>query len=122
MVISTLRHLPLHLSRTHSFTSTSFSSSSSKVFNRIVKLLTIDPTGAHREIIGLTGQTLLKALANAGLIEPASHQLEDINACSIEYKVHISYDEKYVMTRNSRNRVLNKHERLRCQVMLSYDL
>ncbi|KAM0940657.1 putative 2Fe-2S ferredoxin-type iron-sulfur binding domain, Beta-grasp domain superfamily [Dioscorea sansibarensis] len=133
MAIATLRRLPLHFSRSHSFTRTSFSSASAKVSDRIVKLLTIDPAGTRREIVGLTGQTLLKALANAGLIEPASHRLEEIDACSAECEVHIaqewldklpppSYDEKYVLTRNSRNRVLNKHARLGCQVVLSHDL
>ncbi|KAJ0973006.1 hypothetical protein J5N97_020965 [Dioscorea zingiberensis] len=133
MAIASLRRLPLHLTRSQPFTRTSFSSASAKVSDRIVKILAIDPEGARREIVGLTGQTLLKALANSGLIEPASHRLEEIDACSAECEVHIaqewleklpppSYDEKYVLTRNSRNRVLNKHARLGCQVVLSHDL
>ncbi|KAJ0977157.1 hypothetical protein J5N97_012631 [Dioscorea zingiberensis] len=108
-------------------------SHSAKVSDRIVKLLAIDPAGEWREVIGLTDQTLLKALTNAGLIDPASHRLEEIDAFSAECEVHIaqewldklpppSYGEKYVMTRNSRNRVLNNHARLGCQVVLSHDL
>ncbi|KAH7665344.1 2Fe-2S ferredoxin-like protein [Dioscorea alata] len=116
------------LSRTHSFTFISFSSTSAKVSDCIVKLLTIDSTGACSEIISLTDQMLLKALANAGLIKPLSRWLEEIDACSAECEVHIiqelfnklpppSYDEKYVLKKNFRNRVLNKQARLGCQVV-----
>ncbi|KAL6973151.1 hypothetical protein U1Q18_027333 [Sarracenia purpurea var. burkii] len=63
---------------------TSSPSFSKKVTDRIVKLFAIDPDGKKREIMGLSGQTLLKALANNGLIDPASHRLEDIDACSAE--------------------------------------
>ncbi|XP_047310650.1 dicamba O-demethylase, ferredoxin component [Impatiens glandulifera] len=108
-------------------------SSSKKVSDRIVKLLAIDPDGQRRNIIGMTGHTLLKALTNSGLIDPASHRLEDIDACSAECEVHIAeewleklpaatYDEKYVLKRNSRARVLNKHSRLGCQVVLTHEL
>lgn len=109
------------------------SSSSKKVSDRIVKLFAIDLDGRKREIVGLTGQTLLKALTNHNLIDPASHRLEDIDACSAECEVSIaqewleklppaSYDEQYVLKRNSRNRILNKHARLGCQVVLSPEL
>ncbi|GFZ01829.1 2Fe-2S ferredoxin-like superfamily protein [Actinidia rufa] len=109
------------------------SSSSKKVADRIVKLFAIDPDGDKREIVGLSGQTLLKALANCGMIDPASHRLEEIDACSAECEVNIaqewleklppaSYDEQYVLRRNSRNRVLNKHSRLGCQVVLTHEL
>jgi ferredoxin-2, mitochondrial len=98
-----------------------------------VRLLAVDPDGERREIVGLSGQTLLRALANGGLIEPASHRLEDIDACSAECEVHIaqewfeklppsSYEEQYVLTRASRNRELNKHARLGCQVVLSPEM
>ncbi|XP_055830413.1 uncharacterized protein LOC129899459 [Solanum dulcamara] len=108
-------------------------SASAKVADRIVKLSAVDPDGHKREVIGLSGQTLLKALTNHGLIDPDSHRLEDIDACSAECEVHIaqewleklppaSYDEKYVLKRNSRARVLNKHSRLGCQVVLSQEL
>ena len=108
-------------------------SSSKKVSDRLVKLLAIDPDGKKREVIGLTGHTLLKALANAGLIDPASHRLEEIDACSAECEVSIaqewleklpprSYDEEYILKRNSRVRVLNKHSRLGCQVVLTPEL
>ncbi|KAG5598419.1 hypothetical protein H5410_029789 [Solanum commersonii] len=108
-------------------------SASAKVADRIVKLSAVDPDGNKREVIGLSGQTLLKALTNQGLIDPDSHRLEDIDACSAECEVHIaqewleklppaSYDEKYVLKRNSRARVLNKHSRLGCQVVLSQEL
>uniref|UniRef100_A0A7N0SYQ1 Ferredoxin n=1 Tax=Kalanchoe fedtschenkoi TaxID=63787 RepID=A0A7N0SYQ1_KALFE len=108
-------------------------SSSAKVSDRIVKLFAIDPEGRKREIVGLAGQTLLKALTNSGLIDPASHRLEDIDACSAECEVNIaqewleklpppSYDEQYVLRRSSRARVLNKHSRLACQVVLSPEL
>lgn len=109
------------------------SSSSKKVADRIVKLSAIDLEGKKREVIGLSGQTLLKALANAGLIEPASHRLEDIDACSAECEVSIaqewleklpprSYDEEYVLKKYSRARVLNTHSRLGCQVVLTHQL
>lgn len=109
------------------------STGGSKVADRIVKLFAIDLEGRKREVVGLTGQTLLKALANAGLIDPDSHRLEDIDACSAECEVSIaaewleklpapSYEETYVLTRNSRSRVLNKHSRLGCQVVLTPEL
>ncbi|XP_027092473.1 ferredoxin-2, mitochondrial [Coffea eugenioides] len=109
------------------------SSPSAKVADRIVKLSVVDPDGIKREVVGLSGQTLLKALANHGLIDPASHRLEEIDACSAECEVHIAqewleklppptYDEQYVLKRNSRVRVLNKHSRLGCQVVLTPEL
>ncbi|XP_044465286.1 rhodocoxin [Mangifera indica] len=108
-------------------------STSAKVSDRMVKLFAIDPNGQKREIVGLSGQTLLKSLTNHGLIDPASHRLEEIDACSAECEVNIaqewldrlpprSYDEEYVLKRNSRTRVLNKHSRLGCQVVLNKDL
>lgn len=109
------------------------SSSSKKVSDRIVNLFAIDPDGNKRPVLGLSGHTLLKALTNCGLIEPASHRHEEIDACSAECEVSIaeewleklpprSYDEEYVLKRNSRARVLNKHSRLGCQVVLTHDL
>lgn len=116
-----------------SASSPSPSSSSRKVSDRIVKLFAIDLDGKKREVVGLSGHTLLKTLANAGLIDPASHRLEEIDACSAECEVSIaqewlerlpprSYDEEYVLKRNSRARVLNKHSRLGCQVVLTPEL
>lgn len=110
-----------------------YPAASAKVSDRIVKLFAIDPEGEKREIVGLAGQTLLKALANSGLIDPASHRLEEIDACSGECEVNIAqewleklppatYDEEYVLRRSSRNRVLNKHSRLGCQVVLGKEL
>lgn len=134
-----LRRLPLHLAPALSrpFCAVSpaaaaaapAASASAKVSDRIVRVLAIDLDGARREVVGLAGQTLLRALANAELIEPASHRLDDIDACSAECEVHIaqewleklpppSYEERYVLTRASRNRELNKHARLGCQVVL----
>ncbi|KAJ7961699.1 adrenodoxin-like protein, mitochondrial [Quillaja saponaria] len=116
-----------------SASSASSPSASKKVSDRIVKLFAIDLDGKKREVVGLSGHTLLKALTNTGLIDPASHRLEDIDACSAECEVNIaeewlerlpprSYDEEYVLKRNSRARVLNKHSRLGCQVVLTPDL
>ncbi|PKA54753.1 hypothetical protein AXF42_Ash000588 [Apostasia shenzhenica] len=143
MAIAALRRLPLHLpryspprslfARYSSSSASNSTSASAKVADRIVKLFAIDVDGNKRVVVGLAGQTLLKALANVGLIDPASHRLEEIDACSAECEVHIaqewlqklpppSYDERYVLTRNSRNRVLNKHARLGCQVVLNHDL
>ncbi|XP_020591514.1 uncharacterized protein LOC110032280 isoform X2 [Phalaenopsis equestris] len=145
MTIAAMRRLPCHFFRSspplsffarYSFSSaasSSSSSSSAKVADRIVKLFAIDLDGNKREVLGLSGQTLLKALTNVGLIDPASHRLEEIDSCSAECEVHIaqewleklpppSYDERYVLTRNSRNRVLNKHARLGCQVVLDHYL
>ncbi|KAJ9176673.1 hypothetical protein P3X46_011959 [Hevea brasiliensis] len=112
---------------------TTTSSSSAKVADRIVKLFAVDLDGKKRVIMGLSGQTLLKALTNSGLIDPASHRLGEIDACSAECEVSIaqewlnklpprSYDEEYVLKRNSRARVLNKHARLGCQVVLVPEL
>lgn len=146
MAISTLRRLSSQLNRLPSLTpftktvlvrssasAAASTSSSAKVADRIVKLFAVDLDGKKREIVGLSGQTLLKALANSGLIDPASHRLEEIDACSAECEVSIaqewlnklpprSYDEEYVLKRNSRARVLNKHARLGCQVVLTPDL
>ncbi|KAG0498053.1 hypothetical protein HPP92_002744 [Vanilla planifolia] len=143
MAIAGLRRLPLQVSLSsspssvfarYSFSSApSSSSASAKVSDRIVKIFAIDLEGNKREVVGLAGHTLLKALTNVGLIDPASHRLEEIDACSSECEVHIaqewfeklpppSYDERYILTRNSRNRVLNKHARLGCQVVLNKDL
>ncbi|KAH9739846.1 2Fe-2S ferredoxin-like superfamily protein [Citrus sinensis] len=88
---------------------------SAKVAYRIVHLFAIDPDGQKRPIIGLAVQTLLKALTNSGLIDPASHRLEEIDACSVECEVNIaqewldrlpprSYEEEYVLKRISRAR------------------
>lgn len=127
----------LLISRSSATTTTSASSTSTstskKVSDRIVKLFAVDPEGQKREVVGLSGQTLLKALTNCGMIEPASHRLEDIDACSAECEVSIaqewfdklpprSYDEEYVLKRSNRARVLNKHSRLGCQVVLNHDL
>ncbi|KAJ4830454.1 hypothetical protein Tsubulata_039037 [Turnera subulata] len=109
------------------------STGSAKVSDRLVKIFAVDPEGHKREIVGLSGHSLLKALTNSGLIDPASHRLEEIDACSAECEVSIaqewlerlpprSYEEEYVLKRNSRARVLNKHSRLGCQVVLTKDL
>ncbi|KAL0900640.1 hypothetical protein Bca101_084601 [Brassica carinata] len=109
------------------------SSGSKKVSDRIVKLSAIDADGDKKDIVGLSGQTLLRALTHTGLIDPLSHRLEDIDACSAECEVQIAeewleklpprtYDEEYVLKRNSRSRVLNKHSRLGCQVVLTQEL
>ncbi|XP_022758793.1 uncharacterized protein LOC111305479 [Durio zibethinus] len=139
MAISTLQKLTSHIHRfptlsSHVPTRSSATlSSSNKVVDRIVKLFAIDPEGQKREIVGLAGQTLLRALTNSGLIDPASHRLEEVEACSAECEVNIAqewleklplrtYDEEYVLVRNSRGRILNKHSRLGCQVVLTPQL
>ncbi|GMI66340.1 mitochondrial complex I ferredoxin [Hibiscus trionum] len=143
MAISTLQKLTTQIYRIPSLSSqiltrssatlTSPASSSKKVSDRIVKLFAIDPEGQKREVVGLAGQTLLRALTNCGMIDPASHRLEEIDACSAECEVNIAqewlerlpprtYDEEYVLVRNSRGRILNKHSRLGCQVVLTHQL
>ncbi|KAK6259688.1 hypothetical protein SCA6_014162 [Theobroma cacao] len=139
MAISTLQKLTSQIHRlpslsSHILTRSSATlSSSKKVADRIVKLFAIDPEGQKREVVGLAGQTLLRALTNGGLIDPASHRLEEIDACSAECEVSIAqewleklpprtYDEEYVLVRNSRGRILNKHSRLGCQVVLTPQL
>ncbi|KAK7265134.1 hypothetical protein RJT34_32750 [Clitoria ternatea] len=113
--------------------SSSSSSSSKKVADRIVRLSAVDFEGKKHEVLGLSGQTLLKALINTGLIDPDSHRLEEIDACSAHCEVNIaqewldklpprSYDEEYVLKHNSRARILNKHSRLGCQLVLNHDL
>ncbi|XWS36629.1 hypothetical protein CRYUN_Cryun20dG0101400 [Craigia yunnanensis] len=139
MAIPTLQKLTSQIHRLPSFSSNILTrssatlSSSKKVADRIVKLFAIDPDGQKREVVGLSGHTLLRALTNSGLIDPASHRLEEIDACSAECEVNIAqewleklpprtYDEEYVLVRNSRGRILNKHSRLGCQVMLTPQL
>ncbi|KAG8477895.1 hypothetical protein CXB51_027503 [Gossypium anomalum] len=143
MAISTLQKLTSQIHRLPSLSSqiltrssatlTSSPSSSKKVADRLVKLFAIDPEGQKREVVGLAGQTLLRALTNSGLIDPDSHRLEEIDACSAECEVNIAqewleklpprtYDEEYVLVRNSRGRILNKHSRLGCQVVLTPQL
>lgn len=139
MAIPTLRNLTSQVHRLPSFSShilirsSATVCSSKKVADRIVKLFAIDTEGHKREIVGLSGHTLLRALTNSGLIDPDSHRLEDIDACSAECEVNIAqewleklpprtYDEEYVLKRNSRSRMLNKHSRLGCQVVLTHQL
>ncbi|CAM0952409.1 unnamed protein product [Alopecurus aequalis] len=131
-----LRRLPFHLAPALarpfcaiSPAATAAAAASAKVSDRIVRVLIIDMDGGRQEVVALSGQILLRALTNAGLIEPASCRLDDIDACSAECEVHIaqewlekqpppSYEERYILTRASRNRELNKHARLGCQVVL----
>ncbi|KAK8289914.1 hypothetical protein V6Z12_D07G224600 [Gossypium hirsutum] len=139
MAISTIQKLTSQIHRLppvscHILTRSSATlSSSKKVVDRIVKLFAIDPEGQKREVVGLAGHSLLRALTNSGLIDPASHRLEEIDACSAECEVNIAqewleklpprtYDEEYVLVRNSRGRILNKHSRLGCQVVLTPQL
>ncbi|GFQ02076.1 hypothetical protein PHJA_002351500 [Phtheirospermum japonicum] len=79
------------------------------------------------------GPNSTQGLTNKVLIDPTLHHLEEIDACLVECEVHItgewleklspqSYDEKYVLKRNSRNWVMNKHSRLGCQAILSQEL
>ncbi|OIV89154.1 hypothetical protein TanjilG_26017 [Lupinus angustifolius] len=121
------------ISRTTTTTTTAAATPSAKVSDRIVRLFAIDYEGKKHEIIGLTGQTLLKSLINSGLVDLDSHRLEEIDACSAHCEVNIaeewfeklpprSYDEEYILKRNSRARVLNKHSRLGCQVILTHNL
>ncbi|XP_058736838.1 uncharacterized protein LOC131609200 [Vicia villosa] len=138
MALSNLRRLT---QSTHRLPSLSFlnhspicrPTSTLKVSDRIVRLSAIDFQGQKHNVLGLTGQTLLKALINTGLIDPDSHRLEEIDACSAHCEINIaqewldklpprSYDEEYVLKHNSRARVLNKHSRLGCQVLLNHDL
>ena len=139
MTIPTLQKLTSQIHRLPSLSSNILTrssttlSSSKKVADRIVKLFAVDPEGQKREVVGLAGHTLLRSLTNSGLIDPASHRLEEIDACSAECEVNIAqewleklpprtYDEEYVLVRNSRGRILNKHSRLGCQVVLTPQL
>ncbi|XP_020238863.1 adrenodoxin-like protein, mitochondrial [Cajanus cajan] len=138
MALANLQRVSSHAQRlpSLSFFSKSLisrSTSTKKVSDRIVRLSAIDFEGKKHEVVGLTGQTLLKALVNTGLVDPDSHRLEEIDACSAHCEVNIaqewldklpprSYDEEYVLKRNSRARVLNKHSRLGCQVLLDHAL
>ncbi|KAJ6334104.1 hypothetical protein OIU78_011084 [Salix suchowensis] len=120
MATSSLRRLSSQINRipslspfTKSILTRSSATASAKVSDRIVKLSAIDPGRPETR-------------------DP-SHRLEEIEACSAECEVNIaqewleklpprSYDEEYVLKRNSRARVLNKHSRLGCQVVLTKDL
>ena len=134
--IHRISSLPLLSRATISKSSSSLSSSSSsskKVADRIVKFSAIDHEGKKREVLGLSGQTLLRALCNSGLIDPESHRLDDIEACGAECEINIAqewlerlppltHDEQFILKRSSRSRVLNKHSRLGCQVLLTHDM
>ncbi|XP_004492232.1 uncharacterized protein [Cicer arietinum] len=139
MALSNLRRLTTqtksHLSSLSYLTQSPISrlTSTQKVSDRIVRLSAIDFEGKKHDVLGLTGQTLLRALVNTGLIDPDSHRLEEIDACSAHCEINIAqewldklpprtYDEEYVLKHNSRLRVLNKHSRLGCQVLLNHDL
>ncbi|KAG6487726.1 uncharacterized protein LOC122012551 [Zingiber officinale] len=158
MAFAALRRIPIHLGRTspshlrqplsRTFASSALvdavsppsATGSNKIADRIVKLSAIDHHENKHAIIGLVGHTLLRALINGGLIDPASHRLEEIDACSGECEVHIaqewldklppmSYDERYILThehlvRTARpqKRVFNKHARLACQIVLQHEL
>ncbi|XP_074571373.1 uncharacterized protein LOC141827928 [Curcuma longa] len=157
MAFAALRRMPIHLARaspsllrqplprTSAYSAlvdvvAPSATGSKKVSDRIVKLSAIDHDGNKHAIIGLSGHTLLRALINGGLIDPASHRLEEIDACSGVCEVHIaqewldklpplSYDERYILTHEhfvrtteSRKRVFNKHARLACQVVLQHEL
>ncbi|KAF5746272.1 hypothetical protein HS088_TW06G00442 [Tripterygium wilfordii] len=130
---SQIHRLPSLSPFTHSLIARSSSSTSAKVADRIVKLSAIDWEGKKHEGIGLSGHTLLKALKNAGLIDPECHRLDEIDACSSECEVSIaqewldklpprSFQEEKILKSNSRTRTLNKHSRLGCQVVLSHEL
>jgi len=104
-----------------------------KVADRLVKLFAIDPDGHRHSVVGLTGQTLLRALANVGLIDPESHRLEDIYACSAECEVRMAQewldklpppteDEIYVLKCAALRGNYDKHARLGCQVLLNSNL
>ncbi|KAE8703955.1 putative linoleate 9S-lipoxygenase 5-like isoform X1 [Hibiscus syriacus] len=116
MAISTIQKLTSHIHRLPSLSSHIFTRSpatlspSKKVSDRIVKIFAIHPEG-----------------------QKPSHRLEEIDACSAECEVNIvqewlerlpprTYDEEYVLVRNSRGRILNKHSRLGCQVVLTPQL
>ncbi|GAB2226343.1 hypothetical protein Droror1_Dr00022145 [Drosera rotundifolia] len=136
MALAGLRRLTTHLHSATALTTrttTTIPSHSAKVSDRMVNLYAIDPDGHKRSLIGLSGQTLLKALTNHGLIDPASHRLEEIEACSAECEVHIAtewmeklpratYEEEYVLRRNARSRELNRHARLACQVVVAKEM
>ncbi|KAF5741321.1 hypothetical protein HS088_TW10G00317 [Tripterygium wilfordii] len=132
---SQMHRLPSLSPFTHSLSarSSASSSSSAKVADRIVKLSAIDWEGKKREVIGLSGYTLLKALKNTGLIDPECHRLDEIDACSSECEVSIaqewldklpprSYQEEKILRSNSRTRSLKKDSRLGCQVVLNHEL
>ncbi|KAI3450130.1 hypothetical protein Pfo_006795 [Paulownia fortunei] len=99
MAISTLRKLAFQVIKTPSFSlssraiitrSSASASASAKVADRNVKLFAIDPNGNKREVVGLSGQTLLR-------VHIAQEWLENLPPAS--------YDEQYVLKRNSRNRL-----------------
>ncbi|XP_043720980.1 uncharacterized protein LOC122668486 [Telopea speciosissima] len=109
---------------------TSNPSLSKKVADQIVNLFAIDPKGENHQIIGLSGQTLFKALTYHGLIDPASYRLGDIDPCTGECEVNIvdgwlynlprhRHGEKCVLKQNTKSSVLSMHSRLGCQVVLT---
>ncbi|KAG2292972.1 hypothetical protein Bca52824_039641 [Brassica carinata] len=62
----------------------------------------------------------LRALIYTGLIDPASHRLEDDDARSAKCEVQIAEEwlEKLSPRTYLRSRVLNRHSRVGCQVVL----
>ncbi|KAL0435222.1 UNVERIFIED_CONTAM: hypothetical protein Sradi_0230100 [Sesamum radiatum] len=125
MAISTLHKLASRVTKTSSLPSRA--GSHHPLFRLLRKscrsnrqTFPIDPDVHKRQVVGLSGQTLLKALSNQALIDPASHRLEDIDAQEwLEKLPPPSHDEQYVLKRSWRNRVLNKHSRLGCQVVVA---
>ncbi|KAL9284987.1 hypothetical protein ACSQ67_024657 [Phaseolus vulgaris] len=94
------------ISRSTATTTTAITSSSTKkVSDRIVRFSAIDFEGKKHEVVGLAGHTLLKALINTGLIDPDSHRLEEIDACSAHCEVNIAQEwlDKLPLAPTTRN-------------------
>ncbi|MCO5612536.1 hypothetical protein L7F22_066804 [Adiantum nelumboides] len=121
-------------SRVCSSSAPSSSSSSSRlVSERIVQLTAIDEAGVRHNVKGLTEHTLLRALMNHRLIDPESHRLDDINACTAECRVMVatewleklpprSDDEYDTLVAAASHREVLPQDRLGCQIVLNHGL
>lgn len=127
---SSFRLSPL---RASSSSSSSSPLSSRLVSERIVDLTAIDVDGVRHAVKGLTDHTLLRALMNHRLIDPASHRLDDISACTAECRVMVasewleklpprSDDEYDTLAAASDKGKVDVHDRLGCQILLTTDL
>ena len=103
------------------------------VSERIVELTAIDVDGVRHPVKGMTDHTLLRALMNHRLIDPESHRLDDIAACTAECRVMVASewleklpprsDEEYdTLVASAGRGKVDRHERLACQIILTTDL
>ncbi|KAH7352719.1 hypothetical protein KP509_19G060100 [Ceratopteris richardii] len=132
-VVTAFRLTPSRVGSSSAASSSSSASASRLVADRIVELTAIDVDGVRHKVKGLTKHTLLRALMNHRLIDPESHRLDDINACTAECRVMVasewldklpprSEEEYDTLAAAATKGKVDPHDRLGCQIRLSSDL